>query len=310
MFRCLYRSVEAMTTNVQDRLLLGLSFVAAAISSVGFGFRAYRSEPARRVAPAGIKLSGAGYAVTEFRIQEPKPRTWEAPLPQRDGKDWVYEVFTPPEIFYNAVAKQFTVSPPVASRPPAVAATAGDDSAAFGLVLLSVKRAPFRLQLVGYAGDAGEYAGIFENIATGETLLARRGRHLSALELKIEAFDVRRTAVSVVDSMTTFQPVACAMVRDERTGTSVILTNSVRCYTDSMIATVAKIGDPAAPREVREGDTVLVDHSLYRIGRIQIAPPMIELERANGDADDEEKPGRRTLTVFPLEPAKNPPPGA
>jgi hypothetical protein len=235
---------------------------------------------------------------------EVKTETWDAPPAQRRGKDWVYDVFTPPEIFYDERSKQFSISPPlpepvvedkaeVAPPPP------------FGLELVGVRRALFRLQLIGYAGGEGNYRGLFENAVTTETFLATRGRKLPALELTIEEFAVRRQPVTLPDSMTTSRLVATAVVRDERTGETVNLTDGERFYPAAPVATVVTDGD-RAQHEAHVGDRVEADGAVFRIDKIQLAPPSVDVTKVGADQLTEQ----RTLLVQPAASAASPPPRA
>src|SRR5687767_7844597 len=150
---------------------------------------------------------------TLFRSQAPpvKMETWAAPVAQSRGREWIYDTFTPPEIFYNARSKQFTVKPPSSLVDE-------DTQEAFGLELIAVRPEPFRLQLIGYAGGEGNWRGTFQNVISGEVFLAAAGRRVPNLGLTIRALDVSLQPVRIADSMTTNQRVATAVVRDEKTG--------------------------------------------------------------------------------------------
>lgn len=147
---------------------------------------------------------------------------WEDPPAQTRGAEWVYDLFTPPEIFYDRWSRQFTVKPPPASDPGKI-----NDASREPV------RAPaelFRLQLVGFVGGEGSYLGSFENLVTTEHVLARGGRNLPELGVTIRDFHVAPVRRAPGDSMPTTELIATAIVRDERTGEDVVLTNLERAY--------------------------------------------------------------------------------
>lgn len=282
-----------MTTNHQDKFLLGAALAAAIGSFAWFGFKTLKGGESRSVPAVTVKLSTAPYVPAEATVPNVKTETWEAPPPQRRGHDWVYDVFTPPTIFYDARSKEFSVAPPVVA--PVVEGKPAA-SRPFGLELLAVKRPLFRLQLVGYVGGEDNYRGLFENALTTETFLAAGGREVPALELTIERFEVRRMPVPLPDSMTTNRLVAIAVVCDKRTGETVALTSAERRSTTAPVATVAATDAPGQQREVCEGETVELAGTRFKILRIRVNPPAVDVAKESADQTNSEP---RTLTAPP-----------
>lgn len=282
-----------------DRLLLGGALAVALASAGWFGWQAWR--PGGRAAAPAIRLSGASYTPSGRDAPEVKAVTWEAPAAQHRGAEWVYEVFTPPEIYYDPHTQAFSITPPALTaeteeKPP--------EPPPFGLELREVRRPLFRVQLVGFVGGEGSYRGLFENALTTETFLADGGRRLPGLDVTIDRFEVRRTPVALPDSMTTNRLVATAVLRDERSGETIVLTDRERCHTGTLIAIVA--ADPSAePREVREGETIELAGARYKIDKIQLAPPAIDVTKETSETPQTEV---RTLTAPSPEPAPVTPP--
>jgi hypothetical protein len=272
-----------MNANSSHRIWFfgGLGLVAVSVAV--FAALAWRSP---RVGPLGtVTLGDAPYAAA---IGEPAPRgndAWSPPPAQSRGREWVYDAFTPPQIFFNARSKQFTVKPP---------AGLGDDEPeeAFGLELVAVRPEPFRLQLIGYVGDDGNWRGTFQNVVTGEVVLAPAGRRLPTMGLFVKSLDVQTQTVATPESMPTRQRVAVAVVHDEKSGRDITLTHRERKFTDTISALVAAPGETAA-REVRVGDTLKLGAATYRIDKAQLAPPTIEVTK---EAPTLAQPDRRTLS--------------
>jgi hypothetical protein len=262
-----------------------LAAAALAVVSAGvFGTLTWRQ---RAAAPLGRPpLSAAPYTAAAVEAPTVRHTVWEAPAPLARGRDWIYDVFTPPEIFYNARTRQFAVSAPL---------PVGDDAAEspFGLELVRVRPEPFRLQLIGYVGGAGDTRGVFENRRSGEVFLAAAGHRVADLALSIKRFSVRSESAAQPESMNFRQRVATAVVHDQRTGGDVTLTQRERHFTDNVFALVAVAGE-SAPREVLSGDTFQAGTASYRIGKITLEPASIEVTKT---APDLAAPVQRTLPL-------------
>jgi hypothetical protein len=273
-----------MTAPSKEKILLAASFALAVASAALFGALAWRNTRAPRGPAARVQLADTPYAPTVGEPPVVKTDIWNQPVAQSRGRDWVYDTFTPPEIFYNARSKHFTVKPPLG---------ASDDAPEepFGLELVSVRPEPFRLQLIGYAGGEGDWRGTFENLVSGEVFLAAAGRRVPNLALSIKRLDVQPVEIKIPESMTTRQRVATAVVHDERSGRDVTLTHRERHFTGGFSAFVAAPGD-SATRELREGETFNVGDASYRIEKIQLAPPGVEVTKESPTLT---QPDRRTL---------------
>ena len=269
----------------KEKLFLGVALALVVASSSVFGWWAYRNTRTPRGPAARVQLDAAPYAPTAGDAPAVKTDTWNQPGAQTRGRDWVYDTFTPPEIFYNARLKHFTVKPPL---------SAGDEvpEEAFGLELVAVRPEPFRLQLIGYVGGEGDWRGTFEKVASGEVFLAAAGRRVADLALSIKSLEVRTVAIALPKSMTTRQRVATAVVHDERTGRDVTLTHRERQFTGGLSAFVAVPG-ATATREVRQGETFKLGDASYTVERIQLAPASVDVTK---EATTLVQPDRRTLT--------------
>lgn len=274
-----------MVAPAKEKFVLVAAVIGAVASTAIFGVMTMRRSRVPEAPVASVTLSEAPYTPTVTDAPVVKTDLWNQPVAQSRGRDWVYDTFTPPEIFYNARSKHFTVKPPVA---------ASDElpEEPFGLELVAVRPEPFRLQLIGYVGGEGNWRGTFQNLVTGEVFLASAGRRVPNLALTIKALDVRAVDVALPKSMTTRQRVATAVVHDERTKRDVTLTHRERQFTGGLSAFVAPAGESGA-REVREGESFKLGDASYRVEKISLAPPSIEVTK---EASTLAQPDRRTLT--------------
>jgi hypothetical protein len=265
----------------------GLALAAISVSVFGWlGWRDIR----RPRGPAGpVALADAPYTPAIAETVARPSEGWAPPPAQSRGREWVYDTFTPPQIFFNARSRQFTVKPPAGFIEE-------EPDEAFGVELVAVRPEPFRLQLMGFIGDEGNWRGTFENLRSGEVFLASAGRRVPNLALYIKSLDVRSQPVATRETMTTRQRVATAVIHDEKTGRDVTLTHRERHFTSTLSALLAAPGETTT-REARVGDAFKLGPATYRIDRIGLTPPSVEITK---EAPTLTQPDRRTLT--PREP--------
>ena len=101
-----------MAVTSSDKVLLSAALLIAIASAAIVGTLAAR-RPAGSMGPLPpLELADATYTPTAPDAPPIKTERWEPPVAQKRGREWIYDTFTPPEIFYNARSKQFTVRPP------------------------------------------------------------------------------------------------------------------------------------------------------------------------------------------------------
>jgi hypothetical protein len=194
---------------------------------------------------------------------------WIEPVAQRRGPGWIYDVFTPPAVHYDPRRRTLSATP----AQEFVAANA--DEAQSDLELLEVRREPFRLQLVGYAGEPGELRGIFLDVPKCETVIGRAGDHFASCGLLVKRLVVMRGDAARGDGAETGEPMAVATVADEATGSEIVLTSRERRLSGMLLALVASRRTPSVHRELREGESVALDNASYWVKRIDADPPRV-----------------------------------
>ena len=260
-----------MAAPSKDKVLIGSTLLFVVASAAAFGTLFWRKVGLPSGPAPTVELASDPYEAKAVSAPAVKTETWAAPVAQTRGREWIYDTFTPPEIFYNARTKQFTVKPP---------SSLVDDDAPepFGLELVAVKPEPFRLQLIGYAGGEGHWRGTFQIVKTGEVFLGTTGKSVPSLGLSIKSLDVSLQPVLQGDSMVTKQRVATAIVRDDKTGGDFTLTHRERAFTGTLFAFVAVTGETSV-REVRTGDLFNVGEATYRVEKVTLTPPSAEITK-------------------------------
>jgi hypothetical protein len=259
--------------NHWEKLVLGAALVLILVAANWWWRQRSEREALRRTAVKAT-LIGTAYEARLFPDQEIAPPVWAPPAAQSRGPEWRYELFTPPDIYFDSVA-------PAAAEPEpgetAARKTTGTDSR--GFELLAVKREPYRLQLAGYAGTPGDYLAAFVSPRSAEIFLARPGQRFAELGLTFERFEVRKQAGVNADGWPTIEFVARAVLRDEQTGGEITLDDRGRRLTENPLAVLRIDGAKSRPRELRIGDAWRGGEGVYRIERIQLDPPEVVVSR-------------------------------
>lgn len=194
---------------------------------------------------------------------------WAAPSVQSAGRGWVYELFSPPIIHYNAREHTYTVMDPV---------ILGVEKSAFGLELLAVKPELYPLQLVGYVGQKDDYRATLTRSREPGVLFVRAGHHFADLGLTLTRFAVRKFLVETNETWPVYDIAAFAVFTEDQTGLAVELDSRRPLYTETPLAVVLlSAGGP--PHELHRGDSLADAVATYLIESVQLTPPEVRVVR-------------------------------
>lgn len=276
-----------MAAKSQDKILFGAALVLL-LASAAWALVQGSKISALKVAP-NTNVPPTPYVAAGIDAPRVSTRSWPMPQAQSRGPEWIYDVFTPPEIYYNQETKQFSVTPP-APPPP---------EPPFGVQLVAIKQDVFRLQLVGYIGDAGDERGTFENTITGDTIIGRAGKVIPDLDLTIKSFQVKRNQIISEESMTLYDTEATAVVVDTKTGEEYTLTNKQRMIKGTPFAVLQADGATETV-ELKDGGKLTVGTDIYTVVTVTGEPPSAIITRQSEGA---EVPVTKTLTPpVPVDP--------
>lgn len=202
------------------------------------------------------------------------PCVWPEPTLQKRGRGWSYEVFTPPAVFCDRRSRA------LAAIPAEEATLADQEDAPFDLQLLRVRKNPFRLQLVGFAGELKDLRGIFADTATGRTLIGRAGDRLAEHRVQLKHLGIDRPDP---DGKGSIEPVATAAVTDEDTGEEVVLTTRCQSPAGAPLGLFARRKTLSLQREMKEGESAEFEGVGYCIERIELEPALAVVAYLPGD---------------------------
>lgn len=263
-----------MSAQSKDTVFLvigGVVFLAATASA----FLLKTSQP-----PFSAPTSGRSYEATNLTIEPPVSRQWAEAPAQSAGDKWLFEVFTPPKIYYNEETKQFTVIPPVRAAAP-VETVVEPPKPEFGLKLAKVEQPLFRLQLVGAVNFGPDARGTFSNSITGDIIIATKGRKIADLNLEITDFVAERRRISVAGGSDVITEVITATVKDTVTGVETRLDARNRLPEGALAATLTT--SEGGERVVKAGDTVTEGETVFQITDIVLDPPAVTVKKTTPD---------------------------
>lgn len=185
-----------------------------------------------------------------------------------DGRTW--DLFTAPQTVPSQREQALLPTPPPAD--------ASAPERAFGLQLLAVERVPYRLQLLGQVGTGSRRRGIFENVQTGEIALASAGEAFEELDILVQELKVGSVA-SAGEPAQTRIPIGTAVIRDRRSGQRVVLCDHEPFLTSELRAVLRPLAGKEPCAAACEGELVSCSNEIYRIDKIQLAPPAVAVTK-------------------------------
>lgn len=242
--------------------------------SVGWSWRKRLDVRRIKAVAVAMHVVKSDYKPDVLSVSIATNNAWLKPTPQLAGGAWIYELFTPPVIFYNRQSAAFSVTSP---------SDLIDSNAAFDLQVVAVKQELYRLQLTGYFGKPGAYIAAFSAAGKPDILLVKEGDRLKDLHLKLLHFAVQHLPLERKDSLPAYEAAAVAELFDEQAEATVTLDSRSQKFSDASVAIIKFAAPDAAIQEVREGDVVRYHEFVYRIEHIQYAPAEVQVTREGSD---------------------------
>jgi hypothetical protein len=268
--------MKALKTKRVDSVLLG----SAVALLIGLGLWALLGGTGDATPPS-LPARGPNGVYQPAPLTNPETATdvWAAPPSSGESNEWLFDVFTPPVIYYDVANHVFSVTPPDATPGEGKSAVA-----AFGLELVEVKRTPYRIQLVGYVGSEGDYLATFEDVEAGTSFLARPGKTVEESGMVLRSFNVEKVKDDSSGGTTVQDTKATAIIRDLRQDLDVTLVQKIRLMNEIPTAVFRVTGELSRNVEGKQGDTITIPDGTFEIGLVTIDPPTAEVTReAFGD---------------------------
>ncbi|MCC5805602.1 MAG: hypothetical protein JJU00_04665 [Opitutales bacterium] len=246
---------------------------AAALLAAGFAALLRAAPPPLPSPPAAVHPPEP----RAVAVPDPTPAAWDEPPNQSAGPDWLFEVFTPPIIYFDPERNAFDVTPPRRAEPPPP----------FALNPVRFERGLYRLQYAAHAGAEGRYIIEIRDEETDTWLRGRVGEHIAEGDFRILDFSVERIRVpgAAAGDTAYVDEVILLEILDERTGETVVLSREPR-YEDAW--TLVAEGD-GYTLSLDEGEQWQDGSTVYTIDSMDPATGQVGVTRRRGDAEPESR---------------------
>lgn len=226
-----------------DKLLL-----VVALAALGGSLDWVRRQRAGVYSPdteaAGQNPVAAAYVPVITKRLPASSAVWRGPVFPAQREGWLYELFTPPVMLYDAATRAFSL---VATE-PMVGESEKKSMASASPTADSASR---QLHLVGYFGSPGNYLVAFDNPQSADTLLVRLGQPIGDLGLMLKAFEVRKVTVAETEFGPVYEMVALATLLDELSHQELVIDNQMRRPGELPATQTGSIPGPTPGIEVR-----------------------------------------------------------
>jgi hypothetical protein len=202
---------------------------------------------------------------------------WGKPDSQ-GGLNWIFDVFTPPVIYYDEETGTFTVTPPFSDTSPV------EDS--YDLELVGISSLPYRFQLVSYAGIEGNYLLTLEDLETDRDVFCTPGDILDDQGIRILGFVEQRVVAVSVRTGTTeaFDLIGEVTVEDQMSKEQYVLRLNQLTYLE----------DPVAQFITRAGELLYLvageswdsGKAIYKVTHVDLSSQSVSVEKTLTDVSD------------------------
>ncbi|MDX2108839.1 MAG: hypothetical protein SFY80_01225 [Verrucomicrobiota bacterium] len=232
-----------------DKLLAIGSIVLATVAALRMPQAGFIQTPSS--ADTGLNLPVLP-PVPAVLVQE---TLWPAPPAQPAGPGWVFEVFTPPIIYFDQAKADFVVTPPTSENLRMVP---------FDVEVIAIERELYRLQYCGHAGADGNYSVQIRNEENGRWYSGKIGAHIPEAAFRILDFNAYQHLITPNDAKQAprMESGIRLLIRDERNGSDVELSAKPH-YTDRWYACLRT--HTGTISKLHEGDSTTVDVATYTL---------------------------------------------
>jgi len=228
------------------------------------------------------ELADGNSVGTHFEIKSVKGGStplvdWGQSSPQ-GGPNWIFDVFTPPVIYYDEETGTFTVTPPFPDAKPV--------EESYELELVGISSLPYRFQLVSYAGVDGNYLLTLEDLDTGRDVFCAPGEILSEEGIQILDFVEKREVAASAREGTTeaFDLVGEVTVEDQRSKVQYVLRHNTPTYLEHPVAQF--VTQAGALLYLSAGDSWDSKKATYTVSEIDQSSQSVSVEKTPTDVGD------------------------
>lgn len=280
------KPLPAQITCAVALLLAGISGACWMLGSFG------AVEPRRPVA-----LSGGEFEPIDVPDLPAETPAWPEPPAQSWDENALFEVFTPPLIYYDERKQTFELTPPI-YRPEVFVP--------FGIELVAVRRERYRFQYEGsIEGPAGEPIVLLRDEETAAGLRGAAGQAFPEAGIRIVSFESERRLVEQAGSMPYVVESVDLVLYDEALGSEIRLTGDGPVFTPELEGVFRSAADPGRTWIRGTGESFSAAGSNYHVLALD---PDSETATVEKRTSGEESVRVETLPAVPAPAAPSSPP--
>ncbi len=240
-----------------------------------------------QLGPAG---KGQGWMIdSQFWVPaEPDVNVWQPPISQSAGSEWIFEVFTPPLIYFNRIEESFVITPPFDRELP--------DEQKISIGLTRFVRPPYRLQFAGYIGESSRYRIQLHDLEKNQFYRGQVGEVIEESEFQILDFQVNRILKVPSDGEDTpfVEEIVQLSILDLRDNRMVALEKGTTLEA-KYGALIVLPGE--ASQLIYEGDVIAFGGSIWTCRKVNAGEGFIMVEQVPSESTSEPA----LLTLYPRE---------
>lgn len=258
-----------------DKILLGIALIVLAVAFV-FAVIRPSVQPGTEVEDFVLPQAHNTYQVSEFTEPDLSVPAWSPPPSQSAGEEWVFDLFTPPNIEFDRVAQTFRVEG--VDRPAAEP---------FGVQLVAMEQRRYRIQLVGHGGRPGGYFLNLRDEEERRDVLAFEGRDYPDLEISIREVAVEQRRVQHEGRTEVIERVARAVIFDHRIGQEVVLYSDRLKMAEGQSARfrVTLAGHEGEEFHAQDGGSFRVGNYIYHVVEMNAHSATVTRQSPDPEAD-------------------------
>lgn len=290
--------------NFYDKIILVLALLAL---GAGVGFYFLKAGDAHSNAKM-LSQAPSGPAYTQVAVPEVNIASveWAEPTPQGNSELELFDIFTPPKIYWNEAESKFIYELPKPIVPPPP----------FGLDLISINQELFRIQLEAYfegpSGKPEDAIWQFYNSKLGESVRGHIGESFPAHGFRLDSGEVKRV-IEETEGSTTVRQVPTVIITDLDDNRQITLSTGSKLILDGKLTVKMATAKPYAPEEFNwkaVGDTFSTDDASFVLKEINFDNQSVTVEKTSPDLKEPETktlyPRRSTPETVTSKPANQP----
>lgn len=267
---------------IYDKLLLAIAVLL--LAGGVFLYMQQSGAAPSPVEPVDVVTADNPYQPVAVSTTVSTDATWPVATGNPSRPDWIYDVFTPPEIFIGKNGEFTQIGwKPEPPKPP------------FDIYLAELARKPYRLQLEGYIeedrNDASKSLLLMYDEEAEKQVRVRPGQEKPGSEFKLLEFDLERKR----DENGNVEISAVALILDQRTGEEVTLKHGERRFEDGFTVTLKSEQDPMFTQLFNEVPAEFEGPAgQYILREINLEESTVTVEK---EATEDDEPEIRSLSM-------------